>query len=191
MVARLSNPVPAPPPNRLKTGRLNGVTIGDALAIQQHLTNINPIADAYKMIAADVNRSNSIISADQSGLDFYGVKVGDVTAGHADPATFGGGGSLVLRVQDQPLQAGAGGNGGCSGRAVCRPCCLAVRHCVRPRAAAPGQRGSARRPAVFPAFFAPMRGESDWPGARPRAWRWPKWRPFFDCTSPRWNRAPC
>ncbi len=43
---------------------LNGVAVNDALAIQQHLTNINPITDAYRQIAADVNGSNSISTMD-------------------------------------------------------------------------------------------------------------------------------
>lgn len=138
--------------------RLNGVTAADALAIQQHLTNINPITNPYKMIAADVNRSNGLstidatiinqcllgnpaannifnvfwrfvpqtwtpvlppwgfpeqinltgVSTNQSGLDFYGVKIGDVTAAYANPANFGApeASGLVWRVQDRMLQAG-------------------------------------------------------------------------------------
>ena len=136
--------------------RLNGVTVGDALAIQQHLTNITPITNPYKMIAADVNRSNSVttidatlikqcilgnpaannifnvfwrfmpqtwtpmlppwgfpeeigltgVSTNQSGLDFYGVKIGDVVNGDADPANFGAAEPLVFRVQDRVLRAG-------------------------------------------------------------------------------------
>lgn len=138
------------------TNRLNGVTVGDALAIQQHLTNINLISDTYKMIAADVNRSNTLstldalllkqcllsnpaannifnvfwrfvpqswtpvlppwgfpeqidltgVSSHQSGLDFYGVKIGDVVNGDANPANFGAGDPLVFRVQDRVPRAG-------------------------------------------------------------------------------------
>lgn len=43
---------------------LNGVNAGDALAIQQHLVNINTISDPYIHIAMDVNRSNSISTFD-------------------------------------------------------------------------------------------------------------------------------
>ncbi|MBK8965958.1 MAG: HYR domain-containing protein [Lewinellaceae bacterium] len=43
---------------------LNGVAVDDALAIQLHLTNNNPITDAYRQIAADVNGSNSISTLD-------------------------------------------------------------------------------------------------------------------------------
>lgn len=136
--------------------RLNGVTVADAMAIQQHLTNSNPITNPYKMVAADVNRSNSIstidatiinqcllgspaannqfsvfwrfvpqtwtpvlppwgfpdkieltgVSTNQSGLNFYGVKIGDVVSTYANPANFGAGQPLVWRVQDRVLQTG-------------------------------------------------------------------------------------
>ncbi|MEZ4963637.1 MAG: dockerin type I domain-containing protein [Saprospiraceae bacterium] len=39
---------------------LNGITVGDALAIQQHLAGINTITDPYTWIAMDVNRDNTI-----------------------------------------------------------------------------------------------------------------------------------
>ncbi|MCB9317024.1 MAG: hypothetical protein H6569_12870 [Lewinellaceae bacterium] len=139
---------------------LNGITVGDKLAIQQHLTDINPITDPYVWIAMDVDRDNEIstfdalqisqallnnpqalnifnkswrfvpaayplalppwgfpeqidltgVSSNQSGQDFYGVKLGDVIEEFADPANFGGSGSsmapLVWRVQDRMLEAG-------------------------------------------------------------------------------------
>ncbi len=44
--------------------KLNGITIGDALAIQQHIANVNPITDPFKLVAADVNQSNSITTLD-------------------------------------------------------------------------------------------------------------------------------
>ncbi len=43
---------------------LNGLNVGDALAIQQHLVGIYPISDPYAHIAMDVNRSNSISTFD-------------------------------------------------------------------------------------------------------------------------------
>ncbi|MCB9317027.1 MAG: hypothetical protein H6569_12885 [Lewinellaceae bacterium] len=43
---------------------LNGLNVGDALAIQQHLVGINLISDPYAWIAMDVNRSNSISTFD-------------------------------------------------------------------------------------------------------------------------------
>ncbi len=136
--------------------RLNGVTAADVVAIQQHVTQFKPITNPYKMVAADVNRSNSIttldatlinqcllgnpganaifsvfwrfmpqtwtpvlppwgfpdkieltgVSTNQSGLDFYGVKIGDVVANYANPANFGAGQPLVWRVQDRVLQTG-------------------------------------------------------------------------------------
>ncbi|MBK7809375.1 MAG: right-handed parallel beta-helix repeat-containing protein [Saprospiraceae bacterium] len=46
--------------------RLNGVTAVDAMAVQQHITNAAPITDPYKLIAADVNRSNTVTTADAS-----------------------------------------------------------------------------------------------------------------------------
>jgi len=136
--------------------RMNGVTVADVTAIQQHLTNINPITNPYKLVAADINRSNSVstfdasvlnqcllnnptalaqfsvfwrfmpqshnlalppwgfpeqinltgISTNQTGLNFKGVKIGDVVSTWANPANFGAGEPLVLRVQDRELHAG-------------------------------------------------------------------------------------
>lgn len=45
---------------------LNGVSNADALAILQHLNNTVPITDPYKLIAGDVNISNSLTSTDAS-----------------------------------------------------------------------------------------------------------------------------
>ncbi|MCE7926488.1 MAG: hypothetical protein DYG98_25865 [Haliscomenobacteraceae bacterium CHB4] len=46
--------------------KLNGVTVGDAYAIQLHVANNVPITDPYKLVAADVNKSNSITTTDAS-----------------------------------------------------------------------------------------------------------------------------
>lgn len=46
--------------------KLNGVTIGDVTAVQQHVASINLITDLYKQVAADVNKTNSINSTDIS-----------------------------------------------------------------------------------------------------------------------------
>lgn len=136
--------------------KLNGVTAADATAVQQHAANIVPITDLYKLVAADVNKSNSIntldasiitqsllnnpsalaqfstswrfvptshtmtnppwgfpeqrnyvaINSAQANQDFYGIKTGDVTTAYANPANFGAGEPLVLRIQDRTLQAG-------------------------------------------------------------------------------------
>ncbi|MBK8967938.1 MAG: T9SS type A sorting domain-containing protein [Lewinellaceae bacterium] len=135
--------------------KFNGVTAGDATAIQQHVTFINVITDPYKQVCADVNKNNSIntldaslivqsllgnpaanalfntswrfvpssyvlsvppwgfpeqrtytgISGPQTDQDFIGMKIGDVT-GDANPANFGSGQPLVLRVADQVLKSG-------------------------------------------------------------------------------------
>lgn len=42
----------------------NGVSTFDILLIQQHLLGVTPLGSPYKMIAADVNRSNSITTLD-------------------------------------------------------------------------------------------------------------------------------
>ena len=49
-----------------------------------------------------------VVSANgnQTGLDFYGIKVGDVVAAHANPANAGQGNPFVLRTMDQTLEAG-------------------------------------------------------------------------------------
>lgn len=44
--------------------KLNGLTVADAIAVQQHVTQNNPITDPYKLISADVNKSNSITTLD-------------------------------------------------------------------------------------------------------------------------------
>ncbi|MBK7936523.1 MAG: hypothetical protein IPJ82_05315 [Lewinellaceae bacterium] len=44
--------------------KLNGVTVADVTAIQQHISNSVPINDLYKLVAADVNKTNSINSLD-------------------------------------------------------------------------------------------------------------------------------
>ncbi len=46
--------------------KLNGVTVADATTIQQHTANVTLITDAYKQVAADVNKSNSITTLDAS-----------------------------------------------------------------------------------------------------------------------------
>lgn len=48
------------------TLKLNGVTVADATAVQQHVSLANPITDPYKLVAADVNKSNSITTVDAS-----------------------------------------------------------------------------------------------------------------------------
>lgn len=138
--------------------KLNGLSVADAIAIQQHLTNIAPITDPYDMVAADVNKSNSITTTDavlikqvllnnpganaifntswrfvpaswslsnppwgfpeqiilngvnshQTGQDFTGIKLGDLVANYADPASFGGGHANLdpfeWQVDDQVLE---------------------------------------------------------------------------------------
>lgn len=43
---------------------LNGLTVGDALAIQQHLVGSIPITDPYRQVAADCNKSNTLSTLD-------------------------------------------------------------------------------------------------------------------------------
>ena len=45
---------------------LNGVTAADALAVQKHVALLVPITDPYKLIAADVDLSNSVTNLDAS-----------------------------------------------------------------------------------------------------------------------------
>ena len=138
--------------------KLNGLSVADALAIQQHLTNFSPITDPYKIVAADVNKSNSIstfdavlikqvllnnpgahnifntswrfvpaswslsnppwgfpeqinltgVNSNQTGQDFTGIKLGDLVADYADPASLGGGNVSLdpfeWQVEDQVLE---------------------------------------------------------------------------------------
>ena len=136
--------------------KFNGVTAADASSIQKHVANIFPITDPYKMVCADVNKSNSVttldaslvvqallgnpiansifntswrfvptdhamsnppwgfpeqrtytdISTSYSDQDFFGMKIGDVTATYSNPANFGGVASMVLNAGDQWLEAG-------------------------------------------------------------------------------------
>jgi hypothetical protein len=46
------------------------------------------------------------VTGNTSGHDFKGIKLGDVVSTWANPANFGAGEPMVLRVQDQVLQAG-------------------------------------------------------------------------------------
>jgi len=46
--------------------KFNGVNAGDVTAIQQHVTFAVPITDPYKLVCADVNKSNSITTLDGS-----------------------------------------------------------------------------------------------------------------------------
>ncbi|MBK8193217.1 MAG: T9SS type A sorting domain-containing protein [Lewinellaceae bacterium] len=46
------------------------------------------------------------VTSNTSGHDFKGIKLGDVVSTWANPANFGAGEPMVLRVQDQVLQAG-------------------------------------------------------------------------------------
>jgi photosystem II stability/assembly factor-like uncharacterized protein len=49
--------------------KLNGVTVADASAIQQHVANISPLPAPFKRIAADVNKSNSITTLDATVIN--------------------------------------------------------------------------------------------------------------------------
>ncbi|MBK8484878.1 MAG: hypothetical protein IPL31_11190 [Saprospiraceae bacterium] len=49
-------------------GWLNGVTTADIVKIQRHILGLEPLSSAYKMIAADVNKSKTITSKDVSDL---------------------------------------------------------------------------------------------------------------------------
>ena len=46
--------------------KLNGVDVADVTAIQQHVANSVPITNLYKLVAADVNKSNSVNTVDAS-----------------------------------------------------------------------------------------------------------------------------
>ncbi|MBL7796220.1 MAG: PKD domain-containing protein [Saprospiraceae bacterium] len=152
---------------RKQTVLLNGVDAADATAIQRHLTGSDMITDFFRLVAADVNWSNSISSVDAalirqcllgnpsalaiwnstkswrfiptsyvlpdpvepytlppfpmsrsltnasgaiSGLDFYGVKVGDVfeTGNTANPANKleMAAEPLIWSVPNQPIRKG-------------------------------------------------------------------------------------
>lgn len=46
--------------------KLNGLTTADVTRIQRHVANIELLTDAYKIVAADVNKTNSVTSQDAS-----------------------------------------------------------------------------------------------------------------------------
>lgn len=46
------------------SNKLNGITVGDIAAIQQHVANTVLIDDPYRQAAADVNKNNSITTFD-------------------------------------------------------------------------------------------------------------------------------
>ena len=59
-----SNFMIKPQKNRPMPHALNGLTAADASRIQMHVTGSLPLSDPYKIIAADVNKSNSVTSTD-------------------------------------------------------------------------------------------------------------------------------
>ena len=61
-----SNFVVTPKKNKPMPFALNGVSSADASRIQQHVTGAFPLTDPYKLIAADVNKSNSVTTQDVS-----------------------------------------------------------------------------------------------------------------------------
>jgi hypothetical protein len=66
------------------------------------------------------------VNGDVSGQDFKGIKLGDVASTWANPANFGAGEPLMLRVQDRVLEAGAEVDGRVPGRPIGRPQFLPV-----------------------------------------------------------------
>jgi uncharacterized repeat protein (TIGR03803 family) len=48
------------------SNKLNGLSTADVTRIQRHITNIEPLTDPYKIVAADVNKTNSVNSQDAS-----------------------------------------------------------------------------------------------------------------------------
>jgi hypothetical protein len=64
-----TNFVVTPTKNRtVANGALNGVTGSDSSRIGQHISGVSLFTSGYKMIAADVNNSRSVTSADQSTI---------------------------------------------------------------------------------------------------------------------------
>jgi len=61
-----TNFVVTPKKNRPMPDAINGLTAADASRIQQHVTGLFPLTDPYKLIAADVNKTNSITAQDVS-----------------------------------------------------------------------------------------------------------------------------
>lgn len=59
-----SNFMVTPQKNRPMPQALNGLTAADASRIQMHVAGSLPLGDPYKIIAADVNKSNSVTSSD-------------------------------------------------------------------------------------------------------------------------------
>lgn len=53
----------------LSARKLNGVSAVDATRIQQHVTGLNPFTSPYKRIAADVNSSKTITTADAAVIN--------------------------------------------------------------------------------------------------------------------------
>jgi hypothetical protein len=55
-----------PVKNKPMPDAINGLSAADASRIQQHVTGAFPLTDSYKLIAADVNQTNSITAQDVS-----------------------------------------------------------------------------------------------------------------------------
>jgi len=102
----------------------NSISTLDATLINQVLLG-NPSANAifntsWRFVPASYTFPNpnapwgfpekitlTSVSGNVSGQDFKGIKLGDVVSAWANPANFGAGEPLVLRVQDRVLQAGS------------------------------------------------------------------------------------
>jgi hypothetical protein len=89
---------------------VNQSLLGNPAALNQFKTSWRFVPTTHNLVILDWGFPEKIefvgVSGDQSGLNFFGLKTGDVVTTYANPANFGAGNPLVLNVQDQVLQVG-------------------------------------------------------------------------------------
>ncbi|MBK7939889.1 MAG: HYR domain-containing protein [Lewinellaceae bacterium] len=90
---------------------VNQALLGNATALAQIKTSWRFVPQSYTLPSPPWGFPEKIVltgvTTNQTGKDFYGIKTGDVVATFANPANFGAGEPLVLRVKDEVLAAGS------------------------------------------------------------------------------------
>jgi hypothetical protein len=89
---------------------INQALLGNPSALLQFKTSWRFVPQTHTMSMPPWGFPENItltgVSTNQTGKDFYGIKTGDLVSVWTNPSTFGAGEPLVLRVQDQVLEAG-------------------------------------------------------------------------------------
>jgi hypothetical protein len=89
---------------------INQALLGSPSALAQFKTSWRFVPQTHTMSMPPWGFPENItltgVSSSQTGKDFFGIKTGDLVSIWTNPSTLGAGEPLVLRVQDQVLEAG-------------------------------------------------------------------------------------